>query len=171
VDTDQAVFGVILETLDAVAATALFAQPPKTVIAITLVLIHMHAVVLDQAVDPIAVEQVACRVVVEALDRRPPVHVLDLLDRVIAIGGTALIGLAGRCLVVKSPDQAVVIGRRGWTTTAWALGLGEYLGHQIVASVILIVLLQQRQYFAGDLLVVQRLLAEAAIAVVAGAGV
>ena len=51
------------------------------------------------------------------------------------------------------------------------LGLGEYLGHQVVAGVVLVVLLQQRQYLAGNLLIVQGLLAESAIAVVARAGV
>lgn len=48
--------------------------------------------------------------------------------------------------------------------------MSQYLGHQIVAGVVLVVLLQQRQHLAGDLLVVQRLLAEPAIAVVVGAG-
>ena len=72
---------------------------PKAVIAITLVLIHMHAVVLDQAIDPVAIEQVAGGVVVEALDvltqRRgaAAVHTLDLFDGVVAVLGAALIAL------------------------------------------------------------------------------
>lgn len=135
--------GVILKTLDA-AGAALFAQPAKAVIAITLVLIHMHAVVLDQAVDPVAVKQVAGRVVVEALDRLAPVHALDLLDGVVAVLGAALIGLSACCLFVKSPDQVVVIGRCGRAAAARALSLDEYLGHQVVAGVVLVVLLQQR---------------------------
>jgi len=73
-------------------------------------------------------------------------------------------------LFVKSPNQAVVIGRCARAVSTWALGLGQYLGHQIVAGIVLIVLLQQRQHLAGNLLVVQRLLAEATVAVVAGAG-
>ena len=73
-------------------------------------------------------------------------------------------------MFVKSPNQAVVIGRCARAVSTWALGLGQYLGHQIVAGIVLIVLLQQRQHLAGNLLVVQRFLAEATVAVVAGAG-
>jgi hypothetical protein len=50
------------------------------------------------------------------------------------------------------------------------LGLGQTLDDQVVAGVVLIVLLQQRQFFAGGVAVVQGFLAEAATAVLAGAG-
>lgn len=54
---------------------------------------------------------------------------------------------------------------------AAALGLGQYFGDQVVAGVVLVVLAQQRQFFAGGVVVVQGFLCDAAVAVVAGAGV
>lgn len=69
------------------------------------------------------------------------------------------------------PKQSVVIDRRGRANAAGSLDLGQDLGRQVVAGVVLIVLLQQRQYRAGHLLAaVQRLVVEVAIAVLGRMG-
>ncbi|KQB53941.1 hypothetical protein AQS70_22780 [Pseudomonas endophytica] len=47
---------------------------------------------------------------------------------------------------------------------AAALGLGQYFGDQVVAGVVLVILAQQGQFFAGGVVVVQGLLCEAAVA-------
>ncbi|MNN69415.1 hypothetical protein D3C81_1852030 [compost metagenome] len=67
---NQPLLGVILEILHPIATDPLLAQPPKAVVAIALVLIHQHPVVLDQAIELGAVEQVTGLVVLEILDLR-----------------------------------------------------------------------------------------------------
>ena len=73
-------------------------------------------------------------------------------------------------LAEEAPEQAVVRQWLAWIAAAATLGLGQALDDQVVAGVVLIVLLQQRQFFAGGVAVVQGFLAEAATAVLAGAG-
>ncbi|MND97852.1 hypothetical protein D3C80_901830 [compost metagenome] len=67
---NQPLLGVILEILHPIATDPLLAQPPKAVVAIALVLTHQHPVVLDQAIELGAVEQVTGLVVLEILDLR-----------------------------------------------------------------------------------------------------
>ncbi|MNP16071.1 hypothetical protein D3C76_1084510 [compost metagenome] len=67
---NQPLLGVILEILHPIATDPLLAQPPKAVVAIAFVLIHQHPVVLDQAIELGAVEQVTGLVVLEILDLR-----------------------------------------------------------------------------------------------------
>ena len=91
-----------------------------------------------------------------------------------ALGGVVNIVLVAfdtfaMALAKESPEQAVVRQRLAGIAATATLGLSQALDDQVVAGFVLVVLLQQRQFFAGGFAGVQGFLAEPAAAVVAQA--
>ena len=174
-DAHQSLLGVVAKALHGVAADAFFAQSPKPVIAIAFVLEYMHAVVFDVAASPSALQQVGGGVVVVALAVQ-----FRVIRGAVAVVAQALGGVVNVVFVTldtfavalaeEAPELAVVRQRLAGIATATALGLGQTLDDQIVAGIVLVAFIQQRQFFTGSTAVVQGFLAEASAAVVAGSG-
>jgi len=93
---------------------------------------------------------------------------LQLLVEVVAVTVASRVALAGVWQVIEAPDdpfemRALIVGSVGHAT---ALGLGQYLGNQVVAGIVAIGLVQQRQHFNRGVAVMDGLAGQATAVVV-----
>jgi hypothetical protein len=125
------------------AADAFFTQSTKAVIAIALVLEHVHAVVLDVAAHAASGQQVGGGVVVVGFAVQLGVVRIALTMIAQASGGVVGVVLVAfdtlaMALAEEASEQAVVGKRLAWIAATAALGLGQALDDQVVAGVLLV---------------------------------